>query len=106
MVIVSNVWKDAASASIRGAELWPEERWLDRSMELYQRWVGDRIDSARAFYDDGDNESALEALEPALFLDPDSRDAVILKARVLIALEQPDRAEAALARLPRDPGAR
>lgn len=92
----------ALSASIRGAELWPEERWLDRSMELYQRWVGDRIDSARAFYDDGDNESALEALEPALFLDPDSRDAVILKARVLIALEQPDRAEAALARLPRD----
>jgi hypothetical protein len=27
----------ALASSIRGAELWPEERWLDRSMELYQR---------------------------------------------------------------------
>lgn len=66
-------------------------------------YVGDRIDSARELYETEYPEAALEALQPVLELDPDNRDAVLVKAHVLIALDQPDRAEVALSTLPRDP---
>jgi len=93
----------ALEAASRGAQLWPDKRWFEREQRLHQRWVGDRIDSARELYESDRPEDSIEALEPALNLDPDNRDAVLLKARVLIALDQLDRAEAALSGLPRDP---
>ena len=86
----------ALDAASRGAELWPEKRWIQREQTLYQRYVGDRIDSARAQYEADQAEAALETLAPALALDPDNRDAVLVKTRALIALDQPDRAEACL----------
>ena len=93
----------ALEAASRGAELWSEKRWLEREQRLHQRYVGDRIDSARELYETEYPEAALEALQPALEIDPDNRDAVLVKARALIALDQPDRAEVALSGLPRDP---
>ena len=93
----------ALEAASRGAELWPDKRWIGREQRLRQRWVDDRIESARELYETEYSVAALEVLEPALTLDPDNRDAVLLKARALIALDQPDRAEAALSGLPRDP---
>jgi hypothetical protein len=93
----------ALDAASRGAELWPDKRWIERERTLYQRYVGNRIESARDLYESDHAEAALEALVPALALDPDNRDAVLVKARALVALDQPDRAEAALSGLPRDP---
>ena len=93
----------ALESASRGAELWPDKRWIEREELLYQRWVGDRIETGLEFYESEDAEAAIEAIEPALALEPDNRDAVILKARALIFLEQPDRAEAVLAGQPRDP---
>jgi len=95
--------KIALEAASRGAKLWSDKRWLEREQRLHQRYVGDRIDSARELYETEYPEAALEALQPALALDPDNRDAVLVKARALIALDQPDRAEVALSGLPRDP---
>ncbi len=92
----------ALGAATRGAELWPEKRWIERRRALYQHWVGDRIETARGLYESRAPDAALEALQPALSLDPNNREAVLLAARALIDLEQPDRAEAALAGLPRD----
>jgi tetratricopeptide (TPR) repeat protein len=93
----------ALDAAARGAKLWPDKRWKEREQALHQRYVGARIDSARVQYDNEQAEAALETLVPALALDPDNRDAVLLKARALVALDQPDRAEAVLSSLPRDP---
>jgi tetratricopeptide (TPR) repeat protein len=93
----------ALEASQRGAALWSDKRWLEREQRLHQMYVGDRIDSARELYETEYPEAALEALQPVLELDPDNRDAVLVKAHVLIALDQPDRAEVALSTLPRDP---
>ena len=95
--------KIALEAASRGAKLWSDKRWREREQRLRQRYVGDRIDSARELYETEYPEAALEALQPALALDPDNRDAGLVKARALIALDQPDRAEAALSGLPRDP---
>ena len=95
--------KVALEAASRGAELWSDKRWLEREQRLRQRYLGDRIDSARELYETEYPEAALDALQPALELDPDNRDAALVKARALIALDQPDRAEAALSGLPRDP---
>ena len=93
----------AIDAASRGAELWSDKRWREREQRLRQRYVGDRIDSASELYETGYPEGALEALQPALELDPENRDAVLVQARALIALDQPDRAEVALSGLPRDP---
>jgi tetratricopeptide (TPR) repeat protein len=95
--------KVALGAASRGAELWSNKRWIERQQRLRQKYVGDRIDSARELYETENPEAALEALQPALDLDPENRDAVLVKARALIALDQPDRAEVALSGLPRDP---
>ncbi len=92
----------ALNAANRGAELWSDKRWTDRSRQLHQRWVDDRVDSARRLYQADEPVEALSTLGPALTVEPDNRDAVLLKARLLIALEDPDRAEAVLAVLPRD----
>ena len=93
----------ALTAAQRGAELWSDQRWVDREQALRQRWVGDRIASARTLYEADQPEEARAALLPALEIEPDNRDAVILEARIFIDLDQPDRAESILARLPRDP---
>ena len=93
----------ALEAATRGATLWPEQRWREREQTLYRRYVGDRVDTARDLYDSDQADAALKALGPALALDPDNRDAVLLQARALISLDQPDRAEAVLSSLPRDP---
>jgi tetratricopeptide (TPR) repeat protein len=65
--------------------------------------VGDRIDSAQSFLDNGNPIAALDALSPALELEPANRDAVLMEARALVALGEPDRAEAVISGLPRDP---
>jgi tetratricopeptide (TPR) repeat protein len=93
----------ALDAAARGAELWSDTRWIEREEVLYQRYVGDRVESARLQFENEQAETALETLVPALALDPENRDAVLLKARALVALDQPDRAEAVLSSLPRDP---
>jgi tetratricopeptide (TPR) repeat protein len=93
----------ALDAATRGAKLWSDKRWREREQRLHQTYIGDRIDSARELYKTEQAEAALDALQPALELDPDNRDAVLVKARALIALDQPDRAEVALSGLPRDP---
>jgi len=95
--------KVALDAASRGAELWSEKRWREREQRLRQRYVGDRVDSARELCEMDQAEAALTALQPALELDPDNRDAVLVKTRALIALDQLDRAEVALSGLPRDP---
>jgi tetratricopeptide (TPR) repeat protein len=95
--------RTSLSAASRGAELWPEDRWIERNQHLYQRWIGSHIDSASELLDAGSSEAALDALEPAVSIDPGDRNVVLMKARILIALDEPDRAEAALAGLPRDP---
>jgi tetratricopeptide (TPR) repeat protein len=95
--------KAALEAATRGAELWPDKRWRRREQDLRQRWIGDRIGSARELYETENPAAALEALEPALAVEPDNREGVILKARSLIELDEPDRAEAVLSVLPRDP---
>jgi tetratricopeptide (TPR) repeat protein len=95
--------KTALEAASRGAALWSNKRWIEREQRLRQKYVGDRIDTARELYETENPEASLEALQPALELDPENRDAVLMKARALIALDKPDRAEVALAALPRDP---
>ena len=92
----------ALAAADRGADLWPIERWQERADQLHQRWVDGRISSAQRLYEAKQLADALETLAPALALEPDDRPAVLLKARILLALDEPDRAEAALASLPRD----
>jgi hypothetical protein len=99
----SNDENVALDAAARGVELWPEKRWRERQEALYRRYVSDRIDSARDLYDAEQADAALNALEPVLDLDSENRDAVLLQARALISLDQPDRAEAVLSTLPRDP---
>jgi len=92
----------ALDAARRGAELWSDKRWNDRSRQLHQRWIDDRVDSAHRLYEAENPAEALDTLDPALALEPGNRDAVLLKARLLITLEELDRAEAVLAVLPRD----
>lgn len=93
----------ALESATRGAALWSDKRWLQRTQRLHQRYVGDRIDTARDLYETENPEAALAALQPALDLDPENRDGVLVKARALIAMDQLDRAEVALSGLPRDP---
>jgi len=92
----------ALAAADRGADLWPDERWESRAEKLHQRWVDDRVSSAQHLYEAEQPTGALDTLAPALALEPDNRPAVLLQARILITLDEPDRAEAALASLPRD----
>jgi len=92
----------ALRAAERGADLWPDARWVDRYQTLRQRWVGDRVLTATTLYEQGDPDAALDALEPALALDPRDRGALLVQTRALIALNQLDRAESVLAGLPRD----
>ncbi len=92
----------ALRAARRGADLWPEARWVARHDNLRRRWIDDRTLTASTLFEQGDPSAALDALEPALALDPQDRDALLVQARSLIALQQFDRAEAVLAALPRD----
>jgi len=92
----------ALDAAQRGAALWSDKRWMDRSTQLHQLWVDDRVDSAHRLYEAEEPAEALDTLAPALALEPDNRGAVLLEARLLIAVGEPDRAEAVLAVLPRD----
>lgn len=92
----------ALRAAERGSDLWPESRWVDRSQSLRERWIDDRIETAGTLYDEGDPSGALTSLAPAIGLEPGNRNAVLLQARSLIALDELDRAEAFLSVLPRD----
>ena len=92
----------ALAAADRGADLWPDDRWESRAEQLHQRWVDDRVSSARSLYEAEQPTGALDTLAPALALEPENRPAVLLQARILIALDEPDRAEAVLASLSRD----
>ena len=92
----------ALSAASRGAKLWSNKRWVERVGSLHTRWVDDRINEAERLYESDQPAEAIAALAPAMALEPGNKDAVLLKARSLIAAGQPDRAEAALAVLPRD----
>jgi tetratricopeptide (TPR) repeat protein len=95
----------AFDAAKRGAEMWPDQRWLDRAAELNQRWIEDRVTAAGQLFESGQAASALETLEPALALEPDHRDAILLKAKGLITEGEMDLAETTLIRLPQDPDA-
>lgn len=92
----------ALEAAERGAELWPVKRWQERAQELRRRWIGDRVASAERLFGEGRPDAAVEALAPALAIEPDNRGALLVKARSLTALGELDRAEAALVGLPRD----
>lgn len=93
----------AYEAARRGAELWPEQRWVRRSQDLHRRWVEDRVNTATQLLDAGQAASALDALSPALDVDPSDREAILLKARALIAEGDADLAEQTLFALPQDP---
>jgi hypothetical protein len=92
----------ALEAAQRGAALWSVERWEDRVRQLRGRWIDGRVESARRVFEASGPEAALDTLKPALGLEPDNREAVLLEAQILIALDDPDRAEAVLAVLARD----
>ncbi len=92
----------ALDAAERGAELWPATRWQERARDLRRRFIGDRVDSAERLFGEGRPDAAVEALAPALAIEPDNRSALLVKARSLTALGDLDRAEAALTGLPRD----
>lgn len=85
-----------------GSDLWADARWVNRLRSLHQRWIEDRTVAAGVLYDGGDPSGALTELAPALALEPDNRDAVLLQARSLIAVNELDHAEAVLAGLPRE----
>ncbi len=92
----------ALAAAERGAGLVSAKRWRDRAEQLHPGWGDASVASARLLYEAEQSAGALETLDPALALEPENRPAVLLQARILIALDEPDRAEAALASLPRD----
>jgi len=92
----------ALRAAERGAALWPEKRWLERAQSLRRRWVDERIEAATTLLAEDDPQASLTTLKPVLALDPDNREAVLLQARSLIAIDSLDTAEAVLAGLPRD----
>jgi len=92
----------ALQAADRGASLWPDKRWVARAQSLRRRWVDVRVEAANTLLDSGDPRASLTTLEPALALDPNNRDAILLQARSLIAVDSLDTAEAVLAGLPRD----
>ncbi len=92
----------ALQAADRGASLWPDKRWVERTQSLRRRWVDDRVEAATTLLAEDDPQASLTTLEPALALDPDNRDAVLLQARSWIAIDRLDTAEAVLAGLPRD----
>ena len=92
----------ALQAAERGASLWPDKRWVERTQSLRRRWIDDRVEAANTLFASGDPRASLTTLEPALALDPNNRDAILLQARSLIAVDSLDTAEAVLAGLPRD----
>lgn len=92
----------AYAAAKRGAELWPVQQWVERAADLHTRWVDDRVVSAREELAAGRPNEALSLLEPALALDPESRDAVFLEVDSLVALGEFNKADDALATLPQD----
>jgi tetratricopeptide (TPR) repeat protein len=92
----------ALQAAERGASLWPDKRWVERTQSLRRRWVDERVEAANNLFASGDPRASLTTLEPALALDPNNRDAILLQARSLIAIDSLDTAEAVLAGLPRD----
>jgi tetratricopeptide (TPR) repeat protein len=89
-------------AARTGAELWPIDRWRERAEALQSSWVDEPIAEAADLLERELPESAWEALEPALEAQPGDREAVLLQASILLAMNKPDRAEAALVLLPRD----
>ncbi len=92
----------ALEAADRGAELWPTSRWQNRAGELRRQWIDDRLATGRQLATEGDPAAASAAADRVLQLDPGNREAMLLQARAFIDLDQLDRAESVLSRLPRD----
>jgi thioredoxin-like negative regulator of GroEL len=92
----------AFEAARHGSELWPIERWGKRSRRLQSLWVDEPIAEATRLIENDQAEAALEKLDSVLTVDPGNRDAILVRAEVLIATGELDRAEAALSALTRD----
>ena len=95
----------ALEAARHGAELWSDQRWVERARDLHHRWVEDRVVAAQRLLEVGDAPGALETVEPALALEPADRGAVLVKARALLAEGELDEAEIVLVALSGDPDA-
>jgi tetratricopeptide (TPR) repeat protein len=83
----------ALAAAQKGAQLWSNRRWQNRVDDLTARWVTDRITAAAELLDRGHSEGALERVEPAITLQPNNTEALLLKSRALIDLDKIDDAE-------------
>jgi tetratricopeptide (TPR) repeat protein len=95
----------ALSAARQGASLWSKEAWQARADQLRARWVLGRLTEAARLVAAGQAEEGLALAERALALEPANRDAILTRARALIALGSSDQAEAALTPLASDPDA-
>ncbi len=95
----------ALAAARRGAELWRHDRWSQRPLDLYQRWVLARLDEAEKLLAADDASAALAVLDRARALDPVVAGGDLLAARIKISLGQTDEADAILAELGAAPDA-
>lgn len=93
----------ALEAARRSAELWPQSPWSQRAGELERRLASDRVALARSQAAEGDAEAALESVDAALALSPESREALLLKSDILTDLGRTEDADAILRGLGDDP---
>jgi len=92
-------------AAQRAADLWPTSSWAERPAMLYQRWVEDRITAAGSMMNDGRIDDASAALDAALALDPERRDAFFLIGKIHLLNAELDDADLILAEFPKRPEA-
>jgi len=92
----------ALDSARTGARLWPAQRWTDRVQQLETRWIDDRVRRAKSALGEEQAEQALEIVDRALDLAPDSREGLLTRTHALIFLGRIDEAERVLSRLPAD----
>ncbi len=95
----------AIDAAQRGAKLWPTSKWAERADTLYARWIDDRIAAAESLIDAGKTADARTAIDAALALDPERRDAVFLIGKIHLQNGEVNEAEEILAEFPELPDA-
>lgn len=95
--------RDAIEAASRCSELWPRGPEAGREQELRQEWIIEALQRARELLAAG--RVNLELLDGILRLEPENREALLLKAESLLKLGKSHEAEAALALLQDDPEA-
>jgi tetratricopeptide (TPR) repeat protein len=95
----------AFAAAARGAELWSGSSWALRAADLRQRWVVDRVARAGERLAEPDPDQALSEVAPALVLEPDHRDGLMIRASALYELDRLEEADAVLAGLADEPDA-